>query len=353
VVVSTPGLLPWQGPALDDALQCLRTAGAVVHGQPGSGQLELALAVARAWLCEGHAPAAQSASGGVSGQVRACGQCASCHLFDQGYHPDFKAVLPEALQPQLGWEHLDDGGADDKGEGAKKRKPSADIKVDAIRQVVAFAQSSVSRGRAKVVLIHPADRMNTVSANTLLKTLEEPPGQVRFLLSCGALDDLLPTVRSRCQAWRLPAPAAADVRDWLRSESGGRLSDEDADLALAATGGSPQQALEWLRAGWSAAVWRQVLKDIDQGVAGAWAAWPLPWVIDTLQKLCHDLASLAAGGGARFFPGDALHPQARLERLTAWSQELRKARRHADHPWNQPLRVEALLQQARRAVQKG
>jgi DNA polymerase-3 subunit delta' len=350
LVVSALNLLPWQGPALSEALKHLRTSAAVIHGEPGCGQLELAMALAKAWLCE--APRAESAQMGSGATAPACGACPSCHLIDQGYHPDLKVIVPEAMQASLGWDHGEDDSSDDKVDG-KKRKPSTEIKVEAIRQVVSFSQSTVSRGRAKVVVIHPADRMNTVSANTLLKTLEEPPGHVRFVLSCGALDELLPTVRSRCQAWRLPMPEASQVRDWLQGQGGTRLSESDAELVLAAAGGSPQGAVDLLKMGWSASVWRGVLADIQRGVAGPWAAWPLPKVVDLLQKLCHDLASMAAGAGPRFFPADALSAQGHLERLTAWAIELRKAQRHADHPWNGPLKVEALLYQARRAVRVG
>lgn len=344
-MVSGLSLLPWQAPALSEALDRLRTSAAVIHGDAGGGQLELALALAKAWLCE--APRAPGAP-----VAPACDACPSCHLVGQGYHPDLKVIVPEALQASLGWDHGQDDAGEDKGDG-KKRKPSAEIKVDAIRQVVTFSQSTVSRGRAKIVVVHPADRMNTIAANTLLKTLEEPPGHVRFVLSCGSLDDLLPTVRSRCQAWRLPTPEAAQVRDWLQGQGGTRLSDADAEMVLAAAGGSPQGALDLLQMGWSPELWRGVLSDIERGRAGGWANWPLPKVVDLLQKLCHDLACLCAGGASRFFPADALNAQGQLERLTAWSIELRKVQRHADHPWNGPLKLEALLYQARRAVASG
>lgn len=67
-----------------------------------------------------------------------------------------------------------------------------------MRDAVEFSQRTSARGRGKVVLIFPADRMNTVTANALLKTLEEPPGDVRFVLATEAAHQLLPTVRSRC-----------------------------------------------------------------------------------------------------------------------------------------------------------
>jgi DNA polymerase-3 subunit delta' len=343
VVVSLLRLLPWQDGVLREALGRLTSSAGLIHGHPGCGQLELALALAKAWLCESPESVAAATA------VPACGRCPACHLVDTGYHPDLKVLVPEALRGSLGWDFGADEGDADKGE-AKKRKPSQEIKVDAVREAVAFCQSTVSRDRAKVVLIHPAERMNTVSANTLLKTLEEPPGSVRFLLSCGAIDDILPTVRSRCQAWHLPLPEPAAVLDWLCTSHQG-LSPADAGMVLAAAGGSPQGAAELLALGWTAAAWQRLPTDVAQGVAGAWAGWPLPLLIDALQKLCHDLARVGVGGSARFFPAQAVPAGAHLPRVTAWAAELRQARRHADHPWNAGLKVESLLFQARRAVQ--
>jgi DNA polymerase-3 subunit delta' len=349
VVVSALGLLPWQGEVLVEALGQWRSSAVVVHGEPGSGQLELAFAAAKAWLCEG---AGRSAPGAVP--QPACGECPSCHLIEAGYHPDFKLVLPEVMWPLVGWDHLavgSDGDGESKSE-SKKRKPSTEIKVEAIRDVVNFSQSTVSRGRAKVVLIHPAERLNTVAANTLLKTLEDPPGHVRFVLSCGALDELLPTVRSRCQAWHLPLPQGPEVLAWLQAQAGD-MPAADAQLLLDAAGGRPQAALDLLQLGWTAVLWRGLCTQVRQGQTGAWATWPLPQLTQTLQKLCHDLSCMATGASPRVVPAEALGQRGDLNRLTAWAQELRQVQRQSNHPWSGPLKVEALLFQAKRHTQLG
>ena len=75
-----------------------------------------------------------------------------------------------------------------------------------MRTAIDWVVQSSSRGRAKVVLLHPAEAMNLQAASALLKTLEEPPGQARLLLSTADEARLLPTVRSRCQRIRLAAP---------------------------------------------------------------------------------------------------------------------------------------------------
>ena len=335
-------LWPWLHEPLQSALQQLSGHHAVLlHGPQGVGQFEFALALARSWLCE-----AQPV--GSAFHV-ACGQRPSCRLIEAGSHPDLQVILPEALQASLGWvsSGADEGSdkASEKAEG-KSKKLSQEIKVDAIRAVVQFSQHTASRGRAKVVLIHPAERMNLIASNTLLKTLEEPPGQVRFVLSGATLDQLLPTIRSRCQAWRLPMPDAAPAAQWLQAQTEG-MSLDDAKVLLAAAGGQPLTARDRQQLGLDARAWPQLPQALMQGAATALNQWPLPLVVETLQKLCHDLACAAQGAAPRYFPASSLPAAPDLGLLTTWAQELGKVARHAEHPWNQNLKIETLLLQAR------
>ena len=334
-------LWPWLNQPLQEALVQLHSHAVLLHGPEGVGQFDFAMGLARAWLCEQPRDSAAPA-----GAFRpACGQCVSCRLLESGSHPDLMLVLPEALQASLGWAGADvESEAEEKG--GKARKPSQEIKVDAIRAVVQFAQHTASRGRAKVVVIHPVERMNLIAANTLLKTLEEPPGQVRFVLSGAALDQLLPTVRSRCQAWHLNLPAAEVAASWLAQQTGG-LDAEAARVLLDAAGGQPLTARDRQAMGLDARAWPQIPQGVAQGLAGPMAQWPLPLVVETLQKLCHDLARVAVGASPRYFPAASLPPPPELSRLNQWGQELNKVSRHADHPWNLPLKLETLLLQAR------
>ena len=333
-----PDLWPWLPKPLEAALAQLNSHAVLLHGPEGVGQFEFALALARAWLCEAR-PMGQ-------GFEPACGHCPSCRLIDAGSHPDLMVVLPEALQASLGWQSAaEEGEASEKSAG-KTKKLSQEIKVDAIRAVVQFSQHTASRGRAKVVLVHPAERMNLIASNTLLKTLEEPPGQVRFVLSGAALDQLLPTVRSRCQAWRLPMPTPEVATQWLQTQLDG-VSQADARVLLDAAGGQPLTARDRHQLGLDARYWPQIPKDLLNGAATALTQWPLTLVVETLQKVCYDLACVAAGAAPRYFPAASLPAAPDLNLLTTWAQELRKTSRHAEHPWNQNLKVEALLVQAR------
>ena len=334
-MVGTDGSLPlpWLAPVLAQTLRSQQAHALLLQGPQGVGQFELAMTLAQAWLCEAG-----------QGAARPCGVCASCRLVQAHSHPDLLVLMPEALQQALGWGATD---ADEAAasERATKTKPSQEIKVEAVRRAVAFAQTTSARGRLKVVVLHPAERMNGISANTLLKTLEEPAGDARFVLSCAAPEALLPTIRSRCQAVTMTLPPTAAAIEWLVTQG-----VKDAAVLLAATGGQPQEALAWSQEGVDAALWTRLPGLVAQGQSPALSAWPLPRVVDALQKLCHDAACLAAGAAPRYFPPASLRPGASGAALIAWMRELDRIARRAEHPWNAGLVIESLVQQGQRAL---
>ena len=325
--------LPWLEAPLRQALSTQQAHALLIHGPQGVGQFELALALAQGWLCEATPETA-----------RPCGVCAACRLVQAHSHPDLLVLLPEALREPLGWGAP---GGEEEGVGDKpgKAKPSKDIKVDAIRAAVVFAQTTSARGRGKVVVVHPAERMNSVAANTLLKTLEEPPGSARFALACAAADALLPTIRSRCQTIALVLPPVALAVAWLAEHH----VKEPATM-LAAAGGQPQEALEWSAQGIDANLWARLPMLVQRGEAAPFAAWPLPRVIDALQKLCHDSACAALGAAPRYFPPGSITSGATLAALSGWMLELNRDARHAEHPWHAALMLEALIQRGRLAL---
>lgn len=338
---SPEALLPWLKEPLAKALGETRGHALLIHGARGVGQFELALAVATAWLCEaqlGHRPA----------DGRACGQCAACRLVAARTHPDLRVVIPAALQEGLGWTSGDEA-AD--AEGSKsKAKPSKEIKVEAIRATVEFVQQTASRGQGKVVVLYPAERMNPTSANMLLKTLEEPSGWTRFLLASAAPQRLLPTVRSRCMSMALPLPDPDAALAWLAGQGVDRP-----EVLLAAAGGSPVEALERLRQfGIDAAAWRALPAAVLAGHASAVAGWPLPVLVDALQRLCHDMLCQAAGAKPRYFARDCLPAAAGdVEGLADCARELAVSARHAEHPFHAELASQALVQRVAQAARAG
>ena len=329
--------LPWLEPVLRHALQARNAHALLLHGPQGVGQFELALTLAQAWLCE------RGARQGEGAGTPPCGACASCRLVQAHSHPDLLVLLPAVLHEALRWGAVD--GDEAPTDRAGKAKPSKEIKVEAVRAAVGFAQTTSARGRGKVVVVHPAERMNAISANTLLKTLEEPPGDARFVLSSAAPDALLPTVRSRCQAIAMGLPPAPQAVAWLAAQG-----VADAATLLAATGGQPQEALDWSREGIDAALWSRVPALVRNGESAAFGAWPLPRVVDALLKLGHDAACASVGAVPRYFPPASIQPGADGVALAAWMHELKRVARHAEHPWNAVLLIESLVQQGGRAL---
>lgn len=196
--ISAP--LPWQGTTWARFNQQLADGNLphalVLAGLPGSGKSRLALALARLLLC--HAP-----NGGLN-----CGKCHSCEMSAAGSHGDFRWLQPE--------------------------EKSRAIKIDQVREVVTFTTKTASFGDRKVVVLAPADAMNTNAANGLLKSLEEPSPGTFLILVCDQLHGLPATVRSRCQLIKVPAPSLDSSRAWLDQATGD--SDESARLLDLADG---------------------------------------------------------------------------------------------------------------------
>ena len=343
-------LAPWLQTQLTSLL-AQRGHAWLLAGPSGLGQFELAQALARAWLCE--KPSAQGA----------CGVCASCHAVDVHTHADLALLVPETLSLELGWP-LDETTQKDLDE--KKRKPSKEIKVNAAREIVSFTQFTRSRGTTKVVLVFPAERMNGITANTLLKTLEEPPGEVKFILASEAAHQLLPTIRSRCLGHSMVWPSFDEALVWLQAASLQVQGDEkkpakpptlaDLKTLLTATGGRPADALHWVQSGQASAIaqsWQALPKAIAKGNAAALSEFLPSQAVDALQKLCHDVLAVKTGAQPRFFSAADLppaRPKAGMFALAHWAQELASTARTVEHPYNAGLMLESLASRAKIAL---
>ncbi|MDP1693182.1 MAG: DNA polymerase III subunit delta' [Burkholderiaceae bacterium] len=327
-------LLPWLAAPLAQGL-ALRAHALLLHGPGAVGQFELGLALATGWLCEAD-----------DSTLRPCGHCASCHLMAAHMHPDFYLLLPDALREPLGWH-----GADEEGVSAGKAKPSKEIRVEQVRAAIDWGHKTMSRERAKVMLIHPAQAMNPTAANALLKTLEEPAGRLRLVLTAHDPEALLPTVRSRCQRLPLDRPPAPRALEWLATAGVTRP-----EVLLAASGGQPLEALAMATDGIDSDAWEQFPGAVRRGLAALVADWTLVRLVDALQKLCHDLMCLRADAAPRYFSAAVLAPlmQPRAPQwpaLAQWAQDLTRAAGHDEHPWHAGLRSEALVGQGARLWQ--
>jgi DNA polymerase-3 subunit delta' len=304
----------------------------LLMGPSGLGQYDLALSLVRAWLCE------QPSTAG------ACGRCGSCHAIAVRTHADLCVLMPETWMISLGWP-LSERAQTDIDE--KKRKPSKEIRVDAMRDAVEFSQRTSARGRGKAVLVFPAEDMNTITANALLKTLEEPPGDVKFVLASESAHQLLPTIRSRCLGHTMRWPDAQASTAWLQAQG---VDAELSQLALRATGGRPQDALAFAQSGLDPAVWSTFCKSMARGDTAPVRDWSPAELLATQQKLCHDLLALCVGGSPRFFAHQDLVASPSLASLTQWSQALSAQQRTIDHPFNGGLLLESLISEAQRVL---
>ena len=243
-------------------------------GKQGIGKTAFALHFAQALLCEKNSMTHEP-----------CGQCASCHLFLQGNHPDFYTLSPEATEAES---------------SNTRRLPQ--IKIDAIRAILEpLNQSSVRNGR-RVVLINPAQNMNIQAANALLKILEEPPKSVIFILVVHNKDQVLPTIKSRCRLFVLSAPTHEEAIHYLNN-----LGVDNAQNLLAFHGGAPlfvgqpeidqlrEQLLNWLAQ-------PRLLAALDYSALFDKQKLPLANLLDWLQKWLIDVSLVQQNISPRYYP---------------------------------------------------
>lgn len=122
------------------------------------------------------------------------------------------------------------------------------IGVDSVRRLIDFLHLKSHQGGARVALIFPADAMTPSAANSLLKTLEEPPAASAIILVATAAASLPATVLSRCHRVRVSVPSREVARPWLEQEAG----PENWDLLLDFAGGAPLRAKALHKAGFAA-----------------------------------------------------------------------------------------------------
>ncbi|QKJ86781.1 DNA polymerase III subunit delta' [Paramixta manurensis] len=178
----------------------------LVHARAGLGDDALVWGLSRWLLC-------QRRDG-----LKSCGECHGCKLMLAGTHPDWYRLEAEKGKNALG--------------------------IDAVRSVNEKLWHHAQQGGAKVVWLPDAAQLTEAAANALLKTLEEPPAQTWFFLSCQQPSRLPATLRSRCLTWTLSPPDEAQSLAWLQKQVG--VSTVDATSALRLSSGAPGAALALL-----------------------------------------------------------------------------------------------------------
>lgn len=215
-------VLPWHQAAwaqLMSSVNSNRLPHALMLIAPsGSGRRQFAEAFSAFLLCD-------------ADTNQPCGHCKQCLLYASGNHPDVMILAPELN--------------------------SKAIKIDLVRKATHFVEQTANQANAtKIVIIQPAEAMAQAAANSLLKSLEEPPGKTLFMLIAEPGAAVLPTLRSRCQPVVLGTATDAEAMDWLAAHSHAEPQQLSAALRLAP--GRPLYALDLHEKGVPA--WRAALE---------------------------------------------------------------------------------------------
>jgi len=180
-------------------LTALLSSGNLPHaflftGLDGIGKKTAAMAFAMACNCLELKLFSRPASG--SGfrppaiNIDPCGACRSCKKIISGHHPDIIVIAPAGDM----------------------------IKVDQIRALSDRLTLKPYEASKRVVIICDAHKFNTEAANTLLKTLEEPPEHTLFVLTALQASDMLPTIISRCQQIRFNPISQKSLAAWVADQ---------------------------------------------------------------------------------------------------------------------------------------
>jgi len=340
----------------------------LLHGQSGIGKFAFALELAKSLLCE----SAQAAS-------RPCNQCGACHWFNTGNHPDFIPLVPEThrrLLPHADYESDESPkkgkvARDDSDGEASEKKEKKNISIEETRGAIEGLSIGSHRGGNRVILIYPLEMLRSDSANTLLKSLEEPPANTIFILLADRVDRVLPTIRSRCRLLTAPRPDRDLGLAWLRTQlqrmNGLKVSDADIETIYDEQGGAPYAVLDSLIARnnqdekdeltIAIQASRFLLQSMSQGVRINWLdsaekthKATYSYLLAAMQRWTSDLQAVAQGGNPRYYPKHlatlkSLSQTAKIPKLHHFWKSLIQARRHENHPLANRVQLEALLSQ--------
>ena len=347
--VSTP--LPWHQTVFAQWLSRQHSErpahASLIIAPEDTGGEQLVEAMAAAVLCES-----------PTSEQHACGVCGSCQLIAAFSHPDYRLLRPSIMDMAHPIEEM------------RPEKPSKEITIDDVRALDNMVNQTSHRGGKRVVVVYPAHKLNRNAANALLKTLEEPPANTLFILLAHDVQQLIPTIVSRCQLVVAGAPSPESAvtylnsitpnprwAEYLQQENGAVM--RVAELIHTDYFSIEQNFIEQLSRGQDidviavATALEKHIKDADKArLAGAPKTIDMATLITWLQRWAHDLTLMAQkGGAARYYPKYAQAmaktidnaPASLAIQVHAWQLELARERRIADHPLNIRSWIEKLL----------
>jgi DNA polymerase-3 subunit delta' len=185
----------------------------LMAGSRGVGKYQFAVALAQALNC----------ASSIEGD--ACGVCVSCLRIERNEHADVRTILREVKDPNF-----------------KKEPKSQFIRIDQMRLMSEQAQFRPYEGRRRVFIIDEAEWLRLEAANSILKTLEEPPATSLVILITSKPYSLLETIRSRCQMLSFAPVSASEIEERVLMKK--KMPAVEAKLRSRLSQGSIGRALE-------------------------------------------------------------------------------------------------------------
>jgi DNA polymerase III subunit delta' len=216
------------------------------HGPEGTGKDAAAIEFAKVLNCE------------QPGHGEACNTCTHCHRIASLQHPNLKIIVRmpvgknekegddpfKQLEPRMIAEYRQ--AMVEKASNPYNRINLADankIKINSIRDIRKTINLARAERGKKIIIISEADTMNESSANSLLKTLEEPAPNTVIILTTSHHDALLPTIVSRCQMVRFELLREDEIKNGIL-ESNESIDEQQAILIAKMANGSFHRAQE-------------------------------------------------------------------------------------------------------------
>ncbi len=285
-------ILPWQKASWEAIEKLLSTdklpQALLLYGMEGLGKSQFAHYLAKSKLC-------------LQNSLAPCEDCRSCHLFQVSTHPDFfHLALMDSNQS---------------------------IKIQAVREVNSAICKKPQLSPCQIVIIDDADAMTMSAANSLLKILEDPPGNVTFILVSNQLYRLLPTIRSRCSKFSFQSPDREIALEWLEKNNLTKPGTELLEQCL-----ETPLYLKTLVEHDYPSLQKGLVSDLTAlchersnaiSIAAVWQQHPTMMLLDTLFSWVLDVIKLAFIGDSVLLKNETMR-----EILTEWSKNCRQDRLH-------------------------
>ena len=256
----------------------------------------------------------------------ACGECQDC-LWGETNHPDVNRVVNRSE--------------------AKNLKTDI-LKVNDIREAKEFLQTSSHQTNGKkIVTIYGAHRLNKAASNAILKIVEEPPDDCLVIFTVNNLNNLLPTIISRCRLIAFPKPSIDDSIEFMKQT-------DNADLihSLSLYNNSP---LELINDKDMLTDINIILGELKKGqeidlmkVNSMWLNNGLAWIVNILQKWAYELLLCKLSEGHSYFPYDIevvseLALRADLGKLLTYQKSLNTIKSYAQKTVNKDINLNSVM----------